>query len=123
MGASTLSSRSIIGEFFKRLSMGGAAWPFLLGMEFNSDQESETYKWLGQSPAMREWVGSRMAKALRENGITITNKEYEATLEVKLSDIRRDKTSQVMTRVRELADRTNSHWASLLSTLILNFPF
>ena len=43
----------------------------------------------------------------------------EATLEVLVDDIRRDKTGQVMTRVRELAERANSHWASLLSALII----
>ena len=121
MGASTLSSRAIIGEFYKTLEQDpGAAWINAVSMLFTSDQDSEEYKWLGQSPAMREWVGGRNAKGFRENGVEIKNKHYEATLEVLLKDLRRDKTSQVMTRVRELAQRTNAHWASLLSTLIMN---
>ena len=120
MGAKTLSSRAIIGGFYKRLEQGAANWPFQVGMMFQSDQASETYNWLGQSPAMREWVGGRLAKALRENGITISNKDYEATLRIEKKDITRDKTGQVMARVNELADRANSHWASLLSTLIIN---
>ena len=88
-------------------------------MLVTSDQESETYKWLGMAPAMREWVGGRVAKGFRDNGITIVNKTFEATLEVLLDEIRRDKTGQVMVRVRELAGRTNAHWAKLLSTLII----
>lgn len=36
-----------------------------------------------------------------------------------MDEIRRDKTGQVMTRVRELAQRTNAHWAKLLSSLIV----
>jgi phage major head subunit gpT-like protein len=88
-------------------------------MEFRSDQESETYKWLGMSPAMREWVGGRHAKGFRENGITIVNKTYEATMEVLVDEIRRDKTGQVMLRVAELARRTNAHWAKLLTALIV----
>jgi len=91
-----------------------------LSMLFNSDQDAETYRWLGQSPAMREWVGGRNAKGFHENGLTVTNKHYEATVEVLLSELRRDKTGQMLVRIRELAARTNSHWASLLSTLILN---
>jgi phage major head subunit gpT-like protein len=71
------------------------------------------------APAMREWVGGRVAKGFRDNGITIVNKTFEATLEVLLDEIRRDKTGQVMVRVRELAGRTNAHWAKLLSTLII----
>lgn len=121
MSAKGLSSRAIIGEFYRALNAGtGAAWIGALSMLFTSDQESETYQWLGQTPAMREWIGGRHAKGFRENGITIENKHYEATLEVLVREMRRDKTGQVMLRVRELAARTNSHWASLLSTLIIN---
>lgn len=120
MGASSLSSRAIIGEFFNKLAMDlGMGWIPDVSMLFQSDQESETYKWLGMVPGMREWIGGRHAKGFSENGITITNKTYEATLEVLVDEIRRDKTGQVMLRVAELAQRTNSHWASLLSALIV----
>lgn len=116
-----LSSRAIIGSFYHALSVNsGASWVGPTSMLFNSDQESETYKWLGQSPAVREWVGGRNAKGFTENGLTIVNKKYEATLEVPVDWMRRDKTGQLMLRINELAGRTNSHWASLLSTLILN---
>lgn len=121
MGASTLSSRAIIGRFYRTLEQDtGAAWVNDLSMLFNSDQGSEEYKWLGQTPAMREWVGGRHAKGFNENGLTIANKHYEGTLEVDVADMRRDKTGQIMVRVDELAQRTNSHWASLLSTLTIN---
>lgn len=121
MSAQGLGSRAIIGEFYDRLEQNvGTAWVNGVSMLFNSDQASETYKWLGMAPAMREWIGGRNAKGFRENGITIANKHYEATLEVMVSEMRRDKTGQVMVRVREMADRTNAHWAKLLSTLLIN---
>lgn len=120
MGASGLGSRAIIGEFYNRLNADmGQSWIPGVSMQFESNQESETYKWLGMAPAMREWIGGRNAKGFRENGITIVNKTYEATMEVLVDEIRRDKTGQVMLRVAELAQRTNSHWASLLTTLIV----
>lgn len=120
MGASGLGSRAIIGSFYNRLAQDlGAGWIPGVSMLFDSNQESETYKWLGMAPAMREWIGGRQAKGFRENGVTITNKTYEATLEVTLDEIRRDKTGQVMLRVAELARRANAHWASLLTTLIV----
>lgn len=120
MGASSLSSRAIIGSFFERLQQNeGSSWIPLLSNLFQSDQESETYKWLGMAPAMREWIGGRQAKGFRENGITIVNKKFEATLEVLMDEIRRDKTDQVMVRVQEMADRANAHWAKLLSALIV----
>ncbi|GGX33214.1 hypothetical protein GCM10007242_45420 [Pigmentiphaga litoralis] len=120
MGAKSLSSRAIIGEYYNTLQQDlGSSWIDSLSNYFESNQESETYAWLGMSPVMREWVGGRQAKGLREGGLTIRNKKFEATLEVLVDEIRRDKTGQVMLRVRELAQRTNSHWAKLLSELIL----
>ncbi len=119
MGASTLSSRAIIGEFYRHLAqLTGQSWIDALSMLFTSDQESEEYNWLGQSPVMREWVGGRHAKGFSENGIVIKNLEFEATIEVLLRELKRDKTGQIMTRIRELAQRTQTHWASLLSKLI-----
>lgn len=121
MSAKGLSSRAIIGEFYKTLEQDvGAAWVNGVSNYFTSDQDSETYKWLGMVPALRQWVGGRNANGFRENGISIENLHYEATIEVLVREMRRDKTGQVMTRIRELAQRTNAHWASLLSTLVLN---
>jgi len=120
MSAQALSSRAIIGEFYATLEQDmGGLWVPGVSNYFTSDQEQEIYKWLGQSPAMREWVGGRQAKGFRSDGVTIVNKEFEATLEVLVKEMRRDKTGQVMVRVRELAQRTNAHWAKLLSQLIL----
>lgn len=120
MGASSLSSRAIIGEFYSTIEKDlAASWMSGVSRLFKSNQESESYKWLGMAPTMREWVGGRQPRGFRENGITITNKKFEATLEILVDDIERDKTGQVMTRVREMAERANSHWASLLSTLII----
>lgn len=121
MGAGTLTSRAIIGEFYKTLNAGaGAPWINPISMYVKSDQESETYAWLGMAPTLREWIGGRNAKGFKENGIEIKNKHFEATLEVLVRELRRDKSGQVMIRIRELARRANTHWASLLSTLIIN---
>jgi phage major head subunit gpT-like protein len=116
MGASSLSSRGIIGAFFAQLAIEfGASWISQLGMYFPSDQESETYKWLGMVPQMREWTGKRHAKGFWENGITILNKKYESTLEISVDDLRRDKTQQILVRVREQAIRAMGHWAKLIA--------
>jgi len=116
-----LSSRAIMGMYFARLEMDpGMAWIDAISNLFGSDQSGETYAFLGQSPAMREWIGGRQAKGFTGNGITILNKHYEATIEIQKKDLRRDKTGQVLARVDEFADRGQTHWASLLSALLLN---
>ena len=121
MGAKGLGRRDIIGKFFAALEeYTGMSWIELVSVLFDSDQESETYKWLGMVPAMREWLGGRQAKGFRENGITIVNKTFEATLDILVDWIRRDKTKQIQIRINELAERAVGHWGKLLSTLIQN---
>jgi len=120
MSAQKLGSRAIIGHFFKRLrQLEGQAWVNQIAMSIGSDQASEEYAWLGQIPGMREWVGERQAKGFSEFSQTIINKHFEATIEVMIHELRRDKTGQVMIRIAELARRTNSHWAKLLSDQIV----
>ena len=119
MGASLITSRAVIGSFYAALEQGAASYVSALSMKVASDQASETYAWLGQAPAMREWLGGRSAKSLRENSFSITNKDHEATLEVTLQELRRDKTGQLLIRIGELADRTNSYPAKILSNLMI----
>lgn len=120
MDQSALSSRAIIGMYYEALEVGGAPWISLVSNEFNSNQASETYPWLGMIPTMREWIGGRQAKSLGSNEITIVNRHYEDTLEFALKDLRRDKTGQIRARIGEFTQANFRHWASLLSTLIIN---
>lgn len=119
MGAQSLGSRAIIGMMYKRLSeSGNMGWANLISMYFMSDQEKEDYKWLGMSPVMREWEDGRKAVGLKEEGITIHNKEFEATIDIPTSWMRRDKTGQIQVRINDLVRRTETHWKLLLSALI-----
>lgn len=120
-GLNLLSSRAIIGRYYATLEGAKlASWVDKLSMPMESNQDSETYAWLGMTPAMREWVGQRQAKGVKASTYAIANKHYELTLDVKTEDIRRDKTGQIMVRVDEAAGRNIQHWNSLLSTLLLN---
>jgi len=116
-----LTERQVIGTFYKTLEQDeGVGWVNLVANLFTSDQASEEYTWLGQAPALREWIGGRNAKGLREQSMTIRNKHYEDTLEILVRDLRRDKSGQALIRIAEMAQRANAHWASLLSTLIVD---
>jgi len=123
MDQSLLSSRAIAGMYFTSLETNpGSAMLDGISNLFTSDQASETYNFLGQTPAMREWVGGRQAKGFSGQGITIFNTHYEATLEIEVKDARRDKTPQIEARIAEFSQRAQTHWASLLSTLLINAP-
>ena len=123
MDQSALSSRAVIGMYYEALAAAaGAGWVGNVSNYFGSDQASEQYPWLGMPPAMREWIGGRQAKGLSTNTVSIANKHYEATIEIALKDLRRDKTGQLQARLAEFAQRGQSNFASLLSTLIVNGP-
>lgn len=114
-----MSSRAIVGSFYQRLEQVFAnSWASKIAMPMQSDQDSEIYKWFGMVPAMREWKNGRLAKGLRDNGLTITNKTWEQTLQLDANEIRRNKTGQIPVRVAELAQRAGAHWEKLLSALI-----
>ena len=118
---SALSSRAIIGEYYRRLEQDtGVAWVDQISNLFGSDQATETYNFLGMPPVLREWVAGRQIKSLNDNGLVLTNVHYEAGIEIRVRDARRDKTPQINARLAELVERAQSHWATLLSALINN---
>ena len=103
---------------YQELEAPNASWLSDLAMEFDSNTASELYAGLGTTPQMREWVGDKLAKQLKEYSMRIDNKDWEATLAVKLRDLRRDKTGQLRMRIGEFIQRARSHEEKLLSTLI-----
>ncbi len=52
-----------------------------------SGSTSNTYGWLGDFPALREWVGDRVVRDMKAQGYTLANKLYESTVGVKRTDI------------------------------------
>ncbi|RMF71777.1 MAG: hypothetical protein D6744_17485 [Planctomycetota bacterium] len=116
-----LTSQAIVGRFYRRLEeFAQSAWWTRLAMRFSSTQESETYRWLGMVPQVREWVGGRQIRPLRNQGVTIVNKTWEATIRVDADEQRRDKSGQILVRVNEMARRVATHPNKLLTDLILN---
>ncbi|WP_447983788.1 Mu-like prophage major head subunit gpT family protein [Nitrospira sp. Nam74] len=118
-GIAITSNRALIGTFYDRLRVfAGNSWVNRIGMYFESTNASETYGWLGNAPVVREWEGERLHQSLLANNLTIVNKTFEATMEVMVEDLRRDKTGQLKARISDLAKRVASHWAGLITNLI-----
>lgn len=55
-----------------------------------SSAKSNTYGWLGQFPAFREWIGDRVLKSMKEHSYSITNKSFETSVAVDRDDIADD---------------------------------
>lgn len=116
---SFLSSNDVIGMMIQAYEgKVGATITSAICMKTVSDKDSETYKWLGSSPSMREWIGSRLAAGLAENSFTIKNKDFESTLEVSTKDLRRDKKGNLKVRLEEMALNAAEHSDELLADLI-----
>lgn len=55
-----------------------------------STTASTDYKWLGQMPQMREWIGEREIQSLSAYNYAIRNKKFEMTVAVPRDDIEDD---------------------------------
>lgn len=120
---SLLSSRAIRGMYYEALAtVQSMAWMPAITHYFSSDQASETYNWLGQTPKWSEWIGQRKVDSLRGDGVTIVNRHYQAGLEISKKDLRRDKTGQIQIRLQEMAEGSEEHWTDLVSQMIVDAP-
>lgn len=114
-----ITSRAVIGAIYNRLKVGDGSYVNRYSMKIDSSQEVENYAWLGQAPQMQEWIGGRQPKGLRESTWSLTNKDHEATLEILVKDMRRDKFGQIKLRAAELSRRALTYPSKLMTALIV----
>lgn len=55
-----------------------------------SSTSQQDYKWLGQMPQMKEWIGEREVQSIAASGYSIKNKKFEMTIAVPRDDIEDD---------------------------------
>lgn len=115
----TISSRAVIGMFYEELEKA-SGFTDTLAMRFTSNQPSETYAGLTNTPMIREWIGGKDLKKPDERSLVVTNKDWESTMQFSNKDLRRDKTDQIRLRIGQLAQRVPQHIDKLISLLIDN---
>ncbi len=114
-----LLTKGVRSEFFNRFE--GTQTHFQdLTTRIQSNSDSETYKWLGSLPRMREWGTGRVARGVRTESYSVENLKYESTLEVDRDEISDDRTGQIRIRIAELAERAATHKDYLVSQLLIN---
>jgi len=114
-----LSVAGLKSEFLNRFNATQTLFQDL-STRIVSTKDSETYKWLGTVPNMREWGTGRLAKGLRSESYSVENQKYEATIEVDRDEIADDQTGQIAIRINELAQRAALHKDYLLGQLLIN---
>jgi phage major head subunit gpT-like protein len=92
-------------------------WP-IVAMQAPSAGRSVDYKWLGDFPMMQEWVGDRVIKDLSAFKYEITNKSYEATVEVDRDDIEDDQIGVYTPMIQGLGAAARQHPDLLVFALL-----
>ena len=94
----------------------------LVAMRVPSTGRSVDYKWLGNFPQMREWLGDRVIKDLSGFHYEIVNKPYESTIEVDRDDIEDDQIGVYTPMIQGLAQSAKVH-PDILAFALLKLGF
>lgn len=90
----------------------------LVAMRSPSTGRSVDYKWLGDFPMMREWVGDRVIKDLSAFHYELINKSFESTIEVDRDDIDDDQIGVYTPMIQGLAQSAKVHPDILIFALL-----
>lgn len=85
-----------------------------------SNTAQNIYAWLGFFPKMREWVGKRVIKNMKEDGFAIVNKTYESTVSVPRAAIEDDTVGQYSTFMQQAGKSAARHPSELVFKLLKN---
>jgi phage major head subunit gpT-like protein len=86
----------------------------------DSTLPSETYGWLGQPPAVRQWTDERIPKGLSEFSYTIKNLKWEASVRVDAEVLEDEQYGQVKMRVSQLPGAIARHQNKLVFNALAN---
>jgi len=85
-----------------------------------SNSREENYAWIGQIPAMREWIGDRQIGNLEAFSYLIKNRTFELTVEIPREDIEDDKLGTYGEMFKQLGSQSKIHPDELLFGLLKN---
>jgi phage major head subunit gpT-like protein len=85
-----------------------------------SSNAQNTYGWLGQFPKLREWVGDRVFRNMKEEGYAIVNKLFEGTVGVTRTAIEDDQLGIYTPLFEEMGYGAATHPDELVFGLLKN---
>lgn len=89
-----------------------------IAMLVPSSTASNTYDWLGDFPNLREWIGDRVVKDMKENAYQITNKLFEGTVGIPRTAIEDDNLGTLASRIRNMGQAAARHPDIMVADLI-----
>ncbi|MEW5803730.1 MAG: Mu-like prophage major head subunit gpT family protein [bacterium] len=115
MLASLYKSNSLL--FNQALESAQVYWPQVASLA-PSTSKTQDYAWLGAFPMLREWIGDRVLQNLLLHGYSITNKDFEGTIEIDRNDIMDDNLGVYRSPIQELGRSAKTHPDYLIFTLL-----
>ncbi|MCF9046627.1 Mu-like prophage major head subunit gpT family protein [Acinetobacter nectaris] len=82
----------------------------LVAMEVPSNGKSNSYAWIEKFPKLRKWLGDKVISQLSAHAYTITNDDFEATVEIDRNDIEDDNIG-IYKPQAQMAGESSKQWA------------
>lgn len=118
-----LSSRAVVGRYFLALDDQRANdWLADFATVIETDQLVENINWLSDPPALTRHRGERRVSGVRQLGLQLIGESYTNADEIKIDDLRRDKTGRVLGRVEDFAAGTYALGHRLLTSVLTGNP-
>lgn len=99
----SILAKGLLTNFFEGYNSVETHWQEV-ATKVPSTARSENYAWIGSIPRIRKMKGERIPKKLLEHTYTITNEEYEASIEVNHADIKDDQTGQYGIQAKSIGE-------------------
>lgn len=99
----SILAKGLLTNFFEGYNSVETHWQEV-ATKVPSTARSENYAWIGSIPRLRKMRGERIPKKLLEHTYTLTNEEYEASIEVKHADIKDDQTGQYGLQAKSIGE-------------------
>lgn len=84
----------------------------------NSTSKDQKYGWLGDVPAIREWIGDKDTSGLKDSEYTIVNKHWYSAIGIDENEIKDDQTNMIKPRVETMAGDMANFPMDLVAELI-----
>lgn len=108
-GVITALATSIKTIFNNAFDTAPSQWN-LVAMEVPSNGKSNSYAWIEKFPKLRKWLGDKVISQLSAHAYTITNDDFEATVEIDRNDIEDDNIG-IYKPQAQMAGESSKQWA------------